>query len=164
VTPQQSFDRNADPDQASAAAAPAPAPTTQPPQPTPAPKPAEPVVEPAAWKIAGLVYYLRDTKPAAGVDIDFSPTEGGASRKSRTGKDGRYSVSLPILSSGAGYRVTLRKGGRELAYLEEAALPYRSRSKAQREDAIEEAKQAPVLHAPLTPEGFETSQDFALLP
>jgi len=86
--------------------------------------------------------------------------------RARSGADGRYEIGLPMLSSaaGQGYRITLASGKRKVSYLDESALPYRERTAAQRAEALEEARQSIVLHAPLSPESEETTQDFVLLP
>lgn len=155
---------------------PKPAPTPEPAVPTPAVAPA-PTLAPApaapfaatpsaspSWKISGLVYSLRDAKPMSGVEVAFSSTVDPTVKRARTDKAGRYMIALPVLEGGAGYRIELRSGKRALSYLEEAALPYRERTQAQREDAVEEARQSPVLHAALSPESLETTQDLAVLP
>ncbi len=159
------------PPDAPIASAPAPAPALAPEPDAPASDaPAQaPRPEPAAapiLKVTGLVYFLREAEPAPGVELTFTSTTDRAVRRARADKNGRYKVLLPVTpgDSAPGYRVSIAWRGRAAVYLEEAALPYRERTTAQREDAIEEARQSQVLHAPLTPESNETTQDFALLP
>lgn len=140
--------------------APVTPPVVQPPPDVAATPP--PDAAPAFWKVQGSVYWLLDLKAGAGFELVFAPTSGEPARKARVGRDGRYSISLPALESGAGYRVSVRQAGREVPYLEEASAPYRGRTRAQREDALQEASQAPVLHVPLSPEGASTHLDLAL--
>ncbi len=119
-------------------------------------------IKPPDWRFVGRVYYLSDAKPAAGVDVAYE-TPNGKRWSASTDARGRYSVSVP--SPNESYRVSLSNGGKPLAYIEDVpALPFRTRSAAQRRDVIEQARQSTLLHTPVTPDSLETVQDFALLP
>jgi hypothetical protein len=166
-TPQQSFDAAANPEPpaaAQASAVPIPQTPAAPPELALPPAPGEEPPAPTFWRVKGTVYRLMDLKSVAGVEIVFEPTTGDKPRKARSDAQGRYSVSMPALQGGAGYRVFLRASGRDLDYLEEGSPAYRTRSRAQREDVLDETRAAPVLHVPLTPETSEVHQDFVLLP
>jgi len=67
----------------------------------PAPK-APAALEGVSWDFEGQVYDMLTLKPVPGVEMTFYSDEGNHQTKS--GKDGRYRISLPGLRSG-GYRL-----------------------------------------------------------
>lgn len=152
---------------------PAPAPTlpsasqalAEPPPPSPKPEPPPP--KESLWKFEGSVYRLSDAKAAAGVEVRLERASNGQKWSSVTDAAGRYSISVPVVLSATteSYNFSLRRGGKQIAFIEdEPSLPFRGRTRAQREEIVEQTRRSSVLHTPVSPDSTLTTQDFALLP
>ena len=82
----------------------------------PPPPPPAPTKAPTEWRLRGTVYDLTTLKPLAGCTIVFS--DGETNRKTTTDPAGRYRTTVPPLSDGKGYSVTIEKNSYSSNYLD----------------------------------------------
>lgn len=118
------------------------------PQAKPNSAPAPPEENPG-WRVTGVVYDLFSTKAVAGAALAFQDRSTGKVYKIKSGKDGRYKLTLE--PSQGGYSLSVSHARYRPNYLEDSEPPLRYRSEAAREQAAYESAQSAILHVPIMP-------------
>lgn len=128
------------------------------PAPRPAPRPVSAVKD---WSVRGEIYDLKTLAPVASAKVTFTPEDGKAVRRTSTGADGRFSLSLP--KSGAPYSIAVAHPKYDGAWVEDGSPPYKRQNKGMRLDAMEGLRAAHIYHVPLSPPEEDDAVELAFV-
>lgn len=131
------------------------------------PAPKQTLARPAAgesafWTLRGAVYDLMDLRRVQGARIIFRNKISGKEFPVKSDSNGIYRAMLPRLRDG-GYEISVRRQDYRPDFLEEMQPPYKSQSRARREEAASLMRTTRMLHVPLLPDASKRELRYDLI-